>query len=179
MVDPTGTVKEPASHRRVFPCHGAAEPVASVVVLRHQLSCVYVKLDDCDTESLPPRPCNEHRIVGENRTCSARSFYPGVLAIKPYTNKRPWILETTMPNEHRGRQTKVIRRRLPLVCVKSSTLHALQCTTADPGLWLIWGVSKTSQQIHAMVGHLRCLEPGAAFEEPALNRSQQKHTKDH
>ena len=39
-----------------------------------------------------------------------------------------------MPNEEKGRQTKVIRKGLPLVCIKSSTLHVLQGNTADPGL---------------------------------------------
>ena len=146
VVDATGEVVgvdfhplEPQSHRRcVFPGHGAAEPVASVVVLRHQPLCVYVKLDDCSTEFLPPKPCNEHAVSGADRTCSACSFYPGVLAVKPCANKKPWTIEITVPNEDNGRQAKVIRRGLPIVCVKSSTLHVLQGSTADPGLIFHW-----------------------------------------
>ena len=107
VVDATGKVfgvdfhpLEPESHRRsAFPVHGAAKPEASVVVLRHQPLCVYVKLDGCDTEFLPPKPCNEHAVSGVDRTCSACSFYPGVLAVKPCTSKRPWNFEISMPNE--------------------------------------------------------------------------------
>ena len=130
---------EPQSHRRcAFPGHGAAEPVASVVVLRHQPLCVYLKLDDCDTEFLPPKPCSEHEVCGAERTCAACSFYPGVLAVKPCTNRKPWKMEVTVPNEDRCREVKVVRRGLPVVCVKASTLHVLQGTTADPGLIFHW-----------------------------------------
>ena len=49
-----------------------------------------------------------------------------------------WNIEITMPyeapDEAKGRQAKVIRRGLPIVCVKSSTLHVLQGSTADSGL---------------------------------------------
>ena len=31
--------------------------------------------------------------------------------------------------------------------------------------YLSLGISKTSPETHALAGHLRCLEPGAAFEE--------------
>ena len=129
---------EPKSHRRcAFPGHGAAEPKASVVVLRHQPLCIYLKLDDCDTEFLPPKPCMEHVVCGADRTCAACSFYPGVLAVKPCSG-RPWKMVVTVPNENRCREVKVIRRGLPVVCVKASTLHVLQGTTADPGLIFHW-----------------------------------------
>ena len=102
---------EPQSHRRCsFPGHGAAEPVASVVVLRHQPLCVYLTLDGCDTEFLPPKPCSEHVVCGADRTCAACSSYPGVLAVKPCTNRQPWKMEVTVPNEVRCREVKIIRR---------------------------------------------------------------------
>ena len=108
------------------------------MVLRHQPLCVCVKLDDCDTELLPPKLCNEHAMVGVDRTCSACSFYPGVLTVKPFTMKRPWNTEITMPNEDKGRQAKVIKRRFPIACVKSSKLHVPQGGMADPGLIFHW-----------------------------------------
>ena len=159
VVDATGKVVgvdfhplEPESHRRAaFPGHDVAELVASVVVLRHQPLCVYVKLDDCDTEFLPPRPCTEHAVIGADRTCSACSFYPGVLAVQPCANKRPWNLEVTLPNEDDtkkpgARQIKVIRKGLPLVCIKASTLHVLQGSTADPGLIFHWAFPRLLQK---------------------------------
>jgi hypothetical protein len=130
---------EPQSHRRcAFPGHGAAEPVASVVLLRHQPLCLYLKLDDCDTEFLPPKPCSEHEVCEADRTCAACSFYPGVLAVKTCTNSRVWKMEVTVPNEDICREVKVVRRGLPVVCVKASTLHVLQGSTADPGLIFHW-----------------------------------------
>ena len=146
VVDATGTVVgiefhplEPQSHKRGAGLgHGAAEPVASVVLLRHQPLCVYVKLDDCDTEFLPPKPCAEHVLTGVDRTCSACSYFPGVLAVKPCSNKRPWQIEVSVPSENKVRETKVIRKTLPIVCLKASTLHVLQGATADPGLIFHW-----------------------------------------
>ena len=146
VVDATGECvgidfhpSEPQSHRRgVSSGHGAAEPVASVVVLRHQPLCVYLKLDDCDTEFLPPKPCSEHALTGGDRTCATCSFYPGVPAVKPCTNKTPWKMEVTVPNEDKCREGKVIRRALPVVCVKASTLHVLQGTTTGPGVIFRW-----------------------------------------
>ena len=93
---------EPESHRRyAFRGHGAVEPVASVVVLRHQPLCVYAKLDDFDTEFLPPKPCNEHAMSGVDRTRSACSFYVVVLAVKPCTNKRPRRQMQTIQNHQK------------------------------------------------------------------------------
>ena len=109
-----------------------------MVVLRHQPLCVYLKLDGCDTEFLPPKPCSEHQVCGADRTCVACSFYPGVLAVKPCTNRTPWKMQVTLPNEDRCTEAKVVRRGLPVVCVKASTLHVLQGTTADPGLIFHW-----------------------------------------
>ena len=77
-------------------------------------------------------------MCGADRTCAAGSFYPGVLAVKPCTNIKPWKMEVTVPNEDRCREVKVVRRGLPVVCVKASTLHVLQGTTADPGLLFHW-----------------------------------------
>ena len=126
---------EPQCHRRcAFPGHGAADPVAFVMVLGHQPLCVYLKLDDCETASLPPKPCREHVVCGADRTCAACSLYPGLLAVKPCTNRQLWKKEVTVPNEVRRREVTIIRRGLPVVCVKASTLHVLQGTTADPGL---------------------------------------------
>ena len=47
-------------------------------------------------------------------------------------------MEVTVPNEDRCREVKVVRTGLPVVCVKASTLHVLQGTTADPGLIFHW-----------------------------------------
>ena len=140
VVDATGEIVgidfhnlEPQSHR----LSASGQGVASVRVLHRQPLCVYVKLDDCDTEFLPPKPCAEHAVIGIDRTCSACSFYPGVLAVKPYTNKSPWSIEVVIKDGIQNK-VRVIRRNLPIVCVKASTLHVMQGTTADPGLIYHW-----------------------------------------
>ena len=43
-----------------------------------------------------------------------------------------------MSNQDKCREAKVIRRGLPAVCLKASTLHVLQGTTTDPGLIFHW-----------------------------------------
>ena len=53
-------------------------------------------------------------------------------------NVRPWTIEVSVPRENNVREIKVIRKTLPIVCVKASTLHVLQGATADPGLIFHW-----------------------------------------
>ena len=160
---------EPRSHRRgVFPeasQSGAAEHAAApIVVLNHQPLCVYFKLDDCETEFLPPRPCPLHSLSGADRDCSDGAFYPGILAIKPYKNMRSWTIEITSPGESGARQAKVYRTQLPLINVKSSTLHVLQGTTADPGLIFHWVFPRVLRRsvrwlvIYVALSRVRCLK---------------------
>ena len=47
-------------------------------------------------------------------------------------------MEVIVPSEDGCREVKVVRRGLPVVCLKASTLHVLQGTTADPGLIFHW-----------------------------------------
>ena len=109
-----------------------------MVALRRLPICVYVKLEESETEFLPPKPCILHSLIGADRACSECTFYPGVLAVKPYNNKVPWPLQITSLTEDGTRGTKVIRTQLPIMCVKSSTLRVLQGTTADLGLIFHW-----------------------------------------
>jgi hypothetical protein len=157
VVDASGDVRgldfhplEPRSHRRcAFPeagAGGAAEPAAacnlpapaSIVILNHQPLCVYVKLDDCKTEFLPPRPCSEHTLIGADRVCLHCKFYPGIVAVRPYKNRQSWTIDVSCPGESKTRQAKVVRTQIPITTVKASTLHVLQGTTTDPGLIFHW-----------------------------------------
>ena len=131
---------EPRSHRRcAFPepgAGGATEP--AVVILKYHPLCVYVKLDDCDTEFLPPLPCSLHNLSGADRACPACKCYPGIVALKPLRNKKPWAIDVHCSTEAGARQVKVVRTQVPLTTVKASTLHVLQGATADPGLIFYW-----------------------------------------
>ena len=145
VVDSTGVVTgidfhalEPRSHREAAHRSGATEPAeAAVVVLKHQPICIYVRLDENDTEFLPPQPCDLHAVVGAQRACSCCRFFPGVLAVKPRRNDRPWSIEAHV-NDNEVRKVNIARTQVPLACILSSTLHVLQGATADPGMIFHW-----------------------------------------
>ena len=112
--------------------------MSSFVVLRYQPRSVYWKLTDCDIQFLPPRPCRLHTLTGADKACTACNFLPGVLAVKPCTNQQAWSVNITCITDGNGRDVRVRRTQLPLVCLKASTLHVLQGTTTDPGLIFHW-----------------------------------------
>ena len=58
------------------------------MVLKHLPVCIYVKLDENETEFLPPKPCDVHAVVGAQRDCSRCRFFPGILAVKPQRTPR-------------------------------------------------------------------------------------------
>ena len=137
------SIRRNRSHRRGLLLDvtgsGAADLAgSSVVVLRRQPICVYVKLEESETEFLPPKPCILHSEDGADKACSKCIFYPGVLAVKPCTNKTAWCIQIASATEDGSRDARIIRTQLLIVCVKSSTLHVLQGTTADPGLIFHW-----------------------------------------
>ena len=134
------TPLEPRIHRQCAfpePCaSGAAEPV--VVISKHHPVGVHVKLDDCEIEFLPSQHCTTHTLVGAGNTCPACNVYPGIVAVKPLHNIKPWTMYVNSSIESGARQVRVIRTQVPLATVKASTLHVLQGTTADHGLIFCW-----------------------------------------
>ena len=111
---------EPLSHGRHFSRQvndsGAEELVVLSIVVLHRLpQCVYVKLHDCQTEFLLPMPCDEHSVLGADRACLRCKFFPGVLAVKPFTNRRSWTLCASCTTDNNDREVKVRRTQLPVV----------------------------------------------------------------
>ena len=89
---------------------------------------VYVKLDECDREFLPPLVCPEHQQAGFCKQCSACRAFEGWVLIEPMT--RAW----TFTDKDSGATLNVKRSQLPLMPADACPLYSLQGATCDPGL---------------------------------------------
>ena len=103
-------------------------PPPSEVLLAELPRGIYVKLDDCDLEFLPPCICEEHRVGGLSPDCKACRAFGGWVLIEPIT--RSW----TFADAETGAQIKVSRSQLPLMPAEACPLYSLQGATCDPGL---------------------------------------------
>ena len=106
------------------------------VQLRYMPKAVYVKIDDCTDNFLPPCPCAQHLATGHHLDCpdcSANAEHPGVYSLE--ASSRTWYY---YPNGQNGEYMKVHRRQLALMPLKSVGLYSMQGTTADPGLTAYW-----------------------------------------
>ena len=89
---------------------------------------VYVKLDKCDQEFLPPMVCQEHKKVGFCRNCSACRAFVGWVLVQPISRK--WTFSDTVT----GLTLQVQRTQLPLMPEAACPLYLLQGATCDPVL---------------------------------------------
>ena len=128
--DATGTVMEidasPQDQLRVSRS-GDAHPAAEMRLaeLPHG---VYVKLDNCDREFLPPLVCQEYQQAGFCKHCAACRAFEGWVLIEPMT--RAW----TFTDKDSGATLNVKRSQLPLMPADACPLYSLQGATCDPGL---------------------------------------------
>ena len=128
--DATGTIMEidasPRDRRRLAHS-GDSHPAAEWSL--EELPCgVYVKLDACDREFLPPIVCWQHRQAGFSKECSACRALEGWVLIEPIC--RSW----TFTDPVHGDTFKVSRTQLPLMPATACPLYSLQGATCDPGL---------------------------------------------
>ena len=130
--DATGVVMEIEAssvdkHRCNSLCSGDAHPAAELK-LSELPPGVYVKLDNCDREFLPPLSCQQHRHAGFSNTCEDCKKIEGWILIQPIT--RTWTFTDPVT-----RATLSVRRtQLPLMPAKACPLYSLQGATCDPGL---------------------------------------------
>jgi len=106
------------------------------VQLQYMPTAVYVRIDDCTEQFLPPCPCAVHVSDGchpDCSDCSANAAQPGVYSLEPIS--RTWYY---YPHGYNGEYMKVNRRQLALMPLKSVGLYSMQGTTADPGLTAYW-----------------------------------------
>ena len=97
---------------------------------------IYVKIDDCDTQFLPPGPCSAHRSIGHQHLCldCIRAVQPGVFAVKPLTRNFRYYYDS----DNKSKYISVQRRQFPLMPAPAMPLYSMQGTTADPGMFAYW-----------------------------------------
>lgn len=91
-------------------------------------TALYVKLDGCEHEFLPPIPCQEHRLVGYASQCQSCRLLAGWILIEPIT--RQW----TFVDPDSNQSLSVKRSQLPIMPAEACPLYSLQGATCDPGL---------------------------------------------
>jgi hypothetical protein len=102
--------------------------VDSEVCLHELPAGVYVKLDKCDHEFLPPQVCKEHRLAGFYSKCSECRAFAGWVLVEPIC--RTWTYKDAVT----GGTFSVKRSQLPIMPEAACSLYALQGATTDPGL---------------------------------------------
>ena len=93
---------------------------------------IYVKLDDCELQLLPPAPCYDHWRKGRDASCASciNAVQPGVLAVQPLV--RQW--KHFYSSEDKTKFVTISRRQFPLVPAPAVSLYSMQGTTVDPGM---------------------------------------------
>ena len=106
---------------------------------------IYVQLDDCDLQFLPPGSCALHRMTGHNATCAncLCAVPPGRFAVRPLNRSWRFYFESTRS----GKYLMVNRKQFPLMPLESVSLYSLQGTTADPGLYAYWMFPKQCSEV--------------------------------
>ena len=128
--DATGTIMEiqasPYDRHRVSD-NGDTHPAAEMKLTELPYA-VYVTLDKCNHEFLPPIHCEQHRQAGFAKDCAACRAFQGWVLIEPIS--KPWSF--TDPTT--GIVLHVMRSQLPLMPAEACPLYSLQGATCDPGL---------------------------------------------
>jgi len=107
---------------------------AGEFVCRLMPKAIYVKLDDCDLQLLPPMPCLEHlQPVPTCLRCSSAAE-PGVMAIRPLLRTFKYFYAPAQKSKY----VFVARKQIPLMPAQAVPLYSMQGTTADPGLAAYW-----------------------------------------
>ncbi len=101
---------------------------------------VYVKLDNCNREFLPPSVCNEHQRIGFSKHCSTCRALEGWVLIQPICST--WTFTDTVT----GATLQVSRAQLPLMPAPACPLYSLQGATCDPGLIAHFAMPKRADE---------------------------------
>ena len=106
---------------------GGARPAAEIC-LDELPRGLYVKVDKCDHEFLPPRVCPEHEKSGFSKGCSKCRAFEGWVLVQPLC--RSWTFSDPLT----GATLSMRRTQLPLMPEPACPLYSLQGATCDPGL---------------------------------------------
>ena len=128
--DATGTVMEielGARDKGRLHSSGDAHSPADMVLSELPVA-VYVKLDKCNREFLPPAVCAKHTVAGVNSKCTSCRTFEGWILIEPLT--KLWTFRDPLTDA----TLSVKRSQLPLMPEAACALYSLQGATCDPGL---------------------------------------------
>ena len=95
---------------------------------------IYVKLDDCTLQLLPPAQCPEHSHHTPACARCTSAAQPGVMAIRPLNR----TFKHFYPPAEKSKYVMVARTQIPLMPAQAVPLYSMQGTTADPGLAAYW-----------------------------------------
>ena len=98
--------------------------------LMYMPQALYIKLDDVSLEFIPPKVCEQHRLVGFSAECCNCCSFPGVIQLTPQTSRK-WKF---VPHGNKDFTAYVERTGYPLLPEKTCSLYSLQGSTASPGL---------------------------------------------
>lgn len=97
---------------------------------------IYVQIDDCDHQFLPPPPCPAHRPTGRDDSClnCNSAARPGIFAVTPVTRSFKYHYDP----KDKSKYVNVRRKQFPLMPALAMPLYSMQGTTADPGMVAYW-----------------------------------------
>ena len=95
---------------------------------------IYVKLDDCELQLLPPAQCPEHSEHTPACSRCTSAAQPGVMAILPLSRTSKHFYSSAEKTKY----VIISRTQIPLMPAQAVPLYSMQGTTADPGLVAYW-----------------------------------------
>ena len=97
---------------------------------------IYVKIDDCNYQFLPPAPCAMHQSTGHDASClnCLNAVKPGTFAVIPLKRTFKYYYDS----QNKSKYVKVQRKQFPLTPALAMPLYSMQGTTADPGMVAYW-----------------------------------------
>ena len=95
---------------------------------------IYVKLDDCELQLLPPAQCPEHSQHTPACSRCTSAAQPGVMAILPLSR----TFKHFYSSAEKTKYVIISRTQIPLMPAQAVPLYSMQGTTADPGLVAYW-----------------------------------------
>ena len=110
-----------------------AEHCQSEHVCGFMPKAIYVKIDECDFDFLPPAPCSAHRSTGHDASClnCISAVQPGVFAVKSLSRNFKYYYDCREKN-----YITIQRKQFPLIPALAMTLYSMQGTTAEPGMFV-------------------------------------------
>eukprot|EP00959_Pyramimonas_sp_CCMP1952_P375125 7856180-Pyramimonas_sp.AAC.1 len=131
---------------------------------------IYVKLDDCDLQPLPPTMCPEHPERSSTCTRCTSAAQPGAMAIWP----RPRTLKHSYSPTEKTKYVIVSRAQMPLMPAAAVSLYSMQGTAADLGLVAYWfSLRRCSDAIRWLIVYVMLSRPRSLATLKSVNLTRQ------